>query len=142
MVDVHISREDIDKTMATLPSRLVNERLADWLQRAKQPIEADFLCHAANAGDELLPLPQYPLETERFRLTVVQIADELEITLQTQGESVLDEFANSVLELIDASTLTVFAELTLNIKGCGQVRIADNEANRRALQHPQLRRRV
>lgn len=143
MADVAITREDIDNALAALPKRLPNESLADWLRRGAAPVEADFLRMAASAGDELFPLLRHPLESAdgRFRLAVAHVGDGLEITIQALGMAI-DEFAFCGFDLVAAETGHAFANLTLDFKGGGKVQIADNEANRRALLHVQLRRRA
>jgi hypothetical protein len=139
MHTVDISREDIDHFMPHLPVPLAGESLDTWFKRGNRAIVADFIRYAADSATDEFPLPDNPLATDRFRLSIQQDGQELELTVQALGMAIT-EFANSALDLVDAKTALSFARVALNYKGHGQVCIANTIEHRRALLHPQLRR--
>lgn len=136
-MELDISREDINEVFANLPQRLPDERLSDWLQRKKYIVEADFMRMAASSGNDLLALPPGDLETDRFRLTIEEKENELELRVQAIGLAI-DEFANTAFVLCDAQTATEITRISLDYKGFARVSIADTQQVRKALLHPKL----
>ncbi|MEQ1546685.1 hypothetical protein [Methyloglobulus sp.] len=142
MRDNSITAHDIDEAIKTLPVRLAKEKLADWLHRAEYYMVADFIRHAASSGSERYPLPEHPLETDDFRLTIAKKNEGLEITIQALAGAI-DEFADCLFEIVDGTgeNQKSLAEFMLDEKGYARICLPDNDENRRALLRPQLWRK-
>jgi hypothetical protein len=137
-----VSKTDVDKLHAALPPRQADETIYDWLQRVLKTKFTPFtqiIRRAASSSLEQYPLPDvdYLLtEDDSLRFKIYPEAGQIVIKVEALGMAI-DELANAVLGLADKEQpQQLIAVIELNADGDGEIRLADNLENRKALANP------
>ncbi|MFZ2725106.1 MAG: hypothetical protein WAX77_02525 [Methylococcaceae bacterium] len=132
---IDIDIQQIEDVLHALPPRRIEQSLSDWLKQ-RYMIE-QFNRVAASSKTNACPLPDCPLETDKFCLTITEKNNTLHLTLQALGMALYD-FAQIRLELINATNAEIIAYFILDNNGFAKTEIQDNAKNRYALLKMQL----